>query len=128
MDTYVLKAVVERVYDGDTPILMVDRGWNDFKRSRVRMARINAPEMNSTIPEVKEKAVKATEYLAKLLPPGTNVYIKSHIFDNYGRVLGEIYLDKAGTQCVSDMMLASGLVSRSSLARQIENIKNGKLI
>lgn len=95
---YRYQALVERVVDGDTVVLLLDLGFDIHHRMKCRLARINAPEMST--PE----GPPAKEHLTKLLPVG-QVTVHSTALDKYGRALVEIFV---GETCVNDAMLAEG--------------------
>ena len=46
--TYVYKAIVGRVIDGDTLLLRIDLGFQVWKEQRVRLAGIDAPAMDES--------------------------------------------------------------------------------
>jgi endonuclease YncB( thermonuclease family) len=84
---YEYNAHVDRVVDGDTLILNIDLGFDIWHKHRVRLSRINAPEVST--PE----GVKSADFVRKLLE-GTDVRITSKKRvdnDNYGRYLVEVY-------------------------------------
>lgn len=82
--TWTVPAAVMRVIDGDTVRLTLDLGWHTFRVENCRIARINAPELNT--PE--GKAAKA--YAEERLPAGTAVTFVSRELDKYGRPLGDV--------------------------------------
>lgn len=62
------KAIIERAVDGDTYILLIDVGFDILTRQRVRLSRINTPELST--PEGKDVYGR---YLAEVtLEDGTN--------------------------------------------------------
>ncbi|HEE5902724.1 thermonuclease family protein [Acinetobacter baumannii] len=95
-------AKVTYVYDGDT--ISVTKPNNT--KYRVRLVNIDAPEVAH-----KEKAAPAQPYSAQAkqylmsMVMNQNVLIKEHGTDNYGRFLGEVYLNKLN---VNKAMVASG--------------------
>lgn len=114
MDNYVRKAKVVRVVDGDTIDVLVDLGFDITIKERVRLARINAPEMTGA---EKTKGALAKAFLVKLLE-GREFVIVQTVKDKekYGRYLAEVtFIDEAlsvgGIEKVvnlSDSMLAEG--------------------
>jgi micrococcal nuclease len=91
MATLVAPAVVNYVYDGDTPVCTITLGLGvGLTSARVRVNGINAPE-NST-PEGQA----ATEFAKTLVQPGDTVTLTSPGSlgrrDNYGRVLASVTL------------------------------------
>ena len=86
-------AQVLRVVDGDTIDAMVDLGFNSFKKVRIRMYGINAPESRTRDLEEKEKGLAAKARLIEMLEESNNEFkLISHGVGKYGRCLGEIYL------------------------------------
>ncbi|MFZ5987201.1 MAG: thermonuclease family protein [Bacillota bacterium] len=90
---YIYKARVKRIIDGDTIIADIDLGFNVWiKDVRVRLARIEAPNKKNGL-EQWERSKKA---LADKLLMEEEIIIKTikDKEDKYGRMLGEIWLDK----------------------------------
>ncbi|KAA1269116.1 DUF1016 N-terminal domain-containing protein [Leptospira interrogans] len=81
--------ILERVVDGDTFVAQIDLGFGLTARQKIRLLGINAPELNA--PGGQE----SFESLKKKLKPGTNLLIRTHTQDKYGRYLGDVlYLSK----------------------------------
>lgn len=99
---YEYSATVERVVDGDTVDLMVDLGFDVWRRDRFRLYGINAAEHNT----VSGKA--ATAFLATLIPTGTVLTISTYKdkLDKYGRMLAT--LTTADGKSVNDTMVSTG--------------------
>ncbi len=72
-------AEVMRVIDGDTFKCRIDLGWRVFVEAEVRLADINAPELDTAA------GMAAGAHLRELLPIGTSVLIQSVRLDKYGR-------------------------------------------
>ena len=93
---------VIRVKDGDTVDLMLDLGFDTYRKQTVRLQGIDTPENNTEAG--KAVAVWLTRYLAResLARP---MYLDSREYDKYGgRVLGDIYFDRlAGPSLVQYM-------------------------
>lgn len=83
---YEYRATVAKAIDGDTVDLEIDCGLRIYTKTRIRLTGINAPEVST--PEGKE----ARSYLQSLLPPGTQVTVKTDKdrTEKYGRWLGVI--------------------------------------
>lgn len=84
---YEYNAHVDRVIDGDTLVLNIDLGFDIWHNHRVRLARINAPEMKTPEGQVSAKFVKD-------LIEGKDIRITSKKRvdnDNYGRYLVEVF-------------------------------------
>lgn len=105
---YFYKARVIRIYDGDTIFLDIDLGLSTFVKSeKIRLARINAPELRG--PE-KEKGKEARDFLKDLMSR-KNILLET-IKDKkgkYGRYLGEIWIEtENGFENVNELMVKNG--------------------
>ena len=86
-------ATVTKVVDGDTIDAMVDLGFNTWKKVRIRMYGINAPESRTRDLEEKKKGLAAKARLIEMLEENEKHFILiSHGVGKFGRCLGEIYL------------------------------------
>jgi endonuclease YncB( thermonuclease family) len=72
-------AEVLRVIDGDTFKCRVDLGWKVSIETDVRLANINAPELDTAA------GMAAAAHLKQILPPGLKILILSVRLDKYGR-------------------------------------------
>ena len=100
---YEYKAYVERVVDGDTVDLTIDLGFHTYVVKRVRLSRINAPE------RFTEEGKLAKAFVENALAVGMEVVVQTQLDskDKYGRVLGEIFIDKHFS--LNEMMFMNGL-------------------
>lgn len=89
--TYVYKAVVERVIDGDTLLLRIDLGFQVWKEQRVRLAEIDTPAMDE--PGGKE----AYKFVLNQLVKAEFVMVKTNKIDIYGRYVGHIFYSSKST-------------------------------
>ena len=87
-------AKVIRVVDGDTVDALVDLGFSTFKKVRIRMMGINAPESRTRDMEEKAKGLAAKDRVKQLLAGCENITLVSHGVGKFGRCLGELMLDK----------------------------------
>ena len=83
--TYVYKAYVKRVIDGDTILLHVDLGFQVLKVQRVRLAGIDTPPMDQ--PGGRE----AYRYVRDQLAKTDFVMIKTNKIDIYGRYIAHVF-------------------------------------
>jgi len=88
--TYLYKAKVTNVVDGDTLVLLVDLGFQTFREQRVRLAGINCPEIDT------DDGKKAKDFVLQKLAGVEFVMVKTHKIDIYGRYLGHIFYDVYG--------------------------------
>ncbi|MGQ0744249.1 MAG: thermonuclease family protein [Acidimicrobiales bacterium] len=80
-----LDTVVEQVVDGDTVVVT--------GRRRIRLIGVDTPETSDPNRPVQCYGQEASNYLKKLLPPGTTVRLVGDVeqSDAYGRTLAYIY-------------------------------------
>jgi endonuclease YncB( thermonuclease family) len=90
--TWTVRAVVERIVDGDTFVAEFDLGWGIYRKDvkgspcRVRILNYNTPERGAL------EYQRAVEVLAAIIPPGTKVWVVSHKLDSFGRALCDVIL------------------------------------
>lgn len=97
---YTYKAVVLRWVDGDTVELRVDLGFKLWMECTFRLSGIDTPERGKT--NYKE----ATEFASTMAPPHSELIIRTHKADKYGRWLAELFV---GPESVNVALVASGL-------------------
>ena len=92
---YQYNAKLVRWIDGDTVILDIDLGFYVTRQERVRLARINAPELNSQVPYQVRRAKSARAKAKKFAPEGSEVILSTskNDIDRYSRYIGEITLN-----------------------------------
>lgn len=107
---------VERVLDGDTVQGTITLGWDvQLSNQMVRCLSYDAWETSKrrrSVTVTDEEIVKgkaATAYLETLTANGVWVEAGERSRDNYGRVLGELYVAREGRlYAVADLMRAAG--------------------
>ena len=105
---YTYNAKVDRVVDGDTVDALVDLGFDTWRKIRIRMYGINAPESRTRDLEEKKKGLAAKARLIEILEGVDNEFILvSHGVGKYGRCLGEIFLDK-NSDSVNNLLILEG--------------------
>jgi len=82
---YTYGAQVVKVIDADTLTVMVDLGFGTFSKQKLRLRKINAPELST--PAGK----KARAYVFKKLRPGSCVVVKTYSMDIYDRYLVDVF-------------------------------------
>ena len=92
-DEYLRRATVRRVVDGDTIDVDVDLGYKITTHQRLRLARINAPEVRG---KERAKGLKTKEYVELMLGACegmalSTVYIQSFKSGKYGRYIAEVF-------------------------------------
>lgn len=63
-------ATVVSVYDGDTATLLIDVGFSCFRKEKVRLLRIDAPELTG---ETRQAGLASRDYLRALIPFGSHL-------------------------------------------------------
>lgn len=122
-ELYYYKLQNIRVVDGDTIDADIDLGFKVSTRQRIRLNRINAPEtrLQKKIKNLEDRiheknlGLKAKSYLAEKCK-AHDVYMHSVGSGKYGRVLGELFIDKlepdlglfSDRLCINDLMLSEG--------------------
>ena len=87
---YKYNAKLDRVVDGDTIDALVDLGFDTWKKVRIRMMGMNAPESRTRDLEEKKLGLAAKDRLIEMLGDG-EFTLQSHGVGKYGRCLGEIF-------------------------------------
>jgi micrococcal nuclease len=88
MMTWVCRATVVRIIDGDTFVADLDLGWFIWRRTmHIRLLGIDTPERG------QEGWAEATLKLTLALPLGSLVWLESEKLDSFGRTLGVVRLD-----------------------------------
>ena len=103
---YTYNAKLDRVVDGDTVDALVDLGFDTWKKVRIRMHGMNAPESRTRDLEEKARGLAAKNRLIELLDSGEFILV-SHGVGKYGRCLGEIFLTMEGDS-VNNLLISEG--------------------
>lgn len=127
---YKIKDVV-RVIDGDTIEVVIDLGFDISIKEKLRLANIDAPELQTKDKLEKKLAIEAMKYLKKWLKSQTQLYIRTSKDDKYGRILGEIFGDNG--ICINQLLLENsyawkydGNVKNKDLTELTKNKKENK--
>ena len=83
--TYVYKAEVERIVDGDTILLRIDLGFLVWKEQRIRLAGIDCPPID------EKKGYEAFEFVRDQLTQAPFLMVKTHQIDIYGRYVAHVF-------------------------------------
>ena len=102
---YEYRAVVDRVVDGDTVDVTVDLGFTTYSKQRLRLARIDAPEVRG---EEKVAGKAASRYLETMLREGDEVRVRTAKTGKYGRYIAEIWTTTVEPENISDVMVKEG--------------------
>jgi micrococcal nuclease len=103
---YIYNAKCVRVVDGDTIDATIDLGFDTWKKIRIRLVGMNAPESRTRDLDEKVLGLAAKAFLKDILGKHDNDFIlHSQGVGKYGRCLGELFL---GDQNVNDLMITEG--------------------
>ena len=102
---------IVKVLDGDTIDVMIDLGFELFKKERVRIAGVDTPEKRTRDLEEKELGIDATNWLKEKLD-GTiagddELTIRTELVGGvgkYGRLLGWLYVGDAELSLNEEMI------------------------
>lgn len=103
---YTYKAKCIRVIDGDTIVAEVDLGFDTFKKVKVRLMGIDAPETRTRDLEEKKRGFAAKEYLEDVFATSKELTLVSNKVDKYGRCLGTIFVGEIN---INEEMIESGM-------------------
>lgn len=109
------------VVDGDTIVCVIPL-WGQYFKFNVRLNGIDTCEIKSKDQILRERAIKAREYVVRRLLNSQNisdrkgtqrhlqetvvfVYLHCYDFDKYGRLLADVYVDEKSKITLSDEML-----------------------
>lgn len=102
-----IPATIERVIDGDTIEVLAAIWPGVSTRARVRVAGIDAPELNSPCPAARAKALDAREVLENAVAGVTIRLVHIRPEHAYGRILADVQLGD-GTD-VGELLMTVGL-------------------
>ena len=93
---------IVKVLDGDTIDVLIDLGFDLFKKERVRIAGVDTPEKRTKDLEEKALGIDATNWLKKKLEDtiagdGDELTIRTELVGGtgkYGRLLGWLYINE----------------------------------
>ena len=105
---WVFLAQLTRVVDGDTIDMIVDGGMHSRRIERLRLLRVNAPEMKSPTYEAGHVAKAYVEaWMAEGATGDWPYVVETHKSDVFGRYLAEVWRLSDGAN-LSDALLDSG--------------------
>ena len=93
---------IVKVLDGDTIDVLIDLGFDLFKKERVRIAGVDTPEKRTRDLEEKALGIDATNWVKKKLEDtiageGDELTIRTELVGGtgkYGRLLGWLYINE----------------------------------
>lgn len=111
--TFPLKDNTHRVIDGDTVVVVIDRGWGDRKKTSLRLGGIDAPESRTRKNLLEREAGKlVTRVVLKWFEDHAKaqLYASSDAKPKYaGRTVGRIWAVSV-RNCLNTYLVEEGLV------------------
>ena len=106
---------IVKVLDGDTIAVLIDLGFDLFKKERVRIAGVDTPEKRTRDLEEKALGIDATNWLKKKLEDtiagdGDELTIRTELVGGtgkYGRLLGWLYINEDAIS-LNEQMITEG--------------------
>ena len=106
---------IVKVLDGDTIDVLIDLGFDLFKKERVRIAGVDTPEKRTRDLEEKALGIDATNWLKKKLEDtiagdGDVLTIRTELVGGpgkYGRLLGWLYINEDAIS-LNEQMITEG--------------------
>jgi len=127
---YEYSCKVDRVVDGDTIDVVLDRGFDILYRCRVRLYGIDTPESRTRNKDEKVRGKLAGSFLQDAVDKGNKVIIETKLKDSkgkFGRVLGNVIVDgKNINQLMIDNYLAVAYFGQSKDDIEEEHLVNRK--
>jgi len=105
---------IVKVLDGDTIDVLIDLGFDLFKKERVRIAGVDTPEKRTRDLEEKELGIHATNWLkdklTETIKGDEELIIRTELkggVGKYGRLLGWLYIGDADVS-LNEQMITEG--------------------
>ena len=105
---------IVKVVDGDTIDVIIDLGFDLYKKVRVRVAGVDTPEKRTRDLEEKKLGIDATNWITEQLHSAIDgeddLVIRTEIdggFGKYGRLLGWLYTGE-DTESINERMIREG--------------------
>jgi micrococcal nuclease len=108
---YEYKAKLVRVVDGDTVDALIDCGFSIFKKERIRLYGIDAPESRTRDKAEKKRGLAAKARLKELIKEGKNKFTVKTSIDKkgkYGRLLGELFEREDSLESYNQTLVKEG--------------------
>lgn len=105
---YKYRCKLDRVVDGDTADVLIDLGFDTWRKSRLRFKGVDTWEKRTRNKEEKVKGLAATAFTKKYLEMNDGKFtIQSFGKGKYGRVLAEIFIDGEETS-LNKLLIENG--------------------
>lgn len=111
--TYVFKAIVLEVVDGDTLVVDVDCGFEIKKKERIRLAGIDCPDI------ITEEGKEAAEYVRNQLARVPFIMLRTTKVDINGRFLGHVFYSLDDTMEKDDIYTEGRYLNQELLDKEL---------
>jgi len=111
---YIYRATLDRIKDGDTFVLLVDVGFEAYRKITVRLAEVDTPEIWGVKHSSEEYKMgkKASTFVSKWFEENSNVVIRSIVDKKKRNKKGSLkrYLVYvySGDKCLNDELIEKG--------------------
>jgi micrococcal nuclease len=107
---YEYRAIITKVYDGDTLTADVDMGFNIWSKNiKIRVLGIDTPEIRSKVQSEKKIAYLARDRVRDMCL-GKEVIIRTKGRGKYGRWLAEVIIDE---KSLGEILISESLAKPS---------------
>lgn len=109
-NVYYYNAEVKKIVDGDTFDIVIDLGFDTFRKGRVRLYGVNTPESRTKNIEEKKMGLAAKEFTDQwITESGHKIKVETILDKNekYGRILAKVWNSQG--KCLNEDIVASGL-------------------
>lgn len=114
--TYVFKAIVLEVVDGDTLVVDVDCGFEIKKKERIRLAGIDCADI------ITDEGKEAAEYVRNQLARVPFIMIRTTKVDINGRFLGHVFYSLDDTVAKDDIYINGKYLNQELLDRGLAKV------
>lgn len=114
--TYVFKAIVLEVVDGDTLVVDVDCGFEIKKKERIRLAGVDCSEI------VTDEGKEAAQYVRNQLARVPFIMIRTTKVDINGRFLGHVFYSLDDTMGKDDIYTDGRYLNQELLDRGLARV------
>lgn len=104
---WLYRAKLVRVVDGDTIDVWIDAGFHGYRRERLRLLGVNAPEMHGASKTAGDAAKAYVDGWLLGLPGDWPLIVQTEKSDVFGRFLAQCWRVMDGAN-LSDDLLSSG--------------------
>lgn len=123
-DRFVRSAILLRVVDGDTLDVEIDLGWSMKLKERIRLERVDTPELRKAAEQKAGMWVKSS--VEKFFETEKRIILTSMAYDRTGQVRGKFGRTMAVVYRAHDMRCLNAYLLDSHLAWRTDD--HGKLL